>query len=436
MFIGLDFGTTNSALAVAGQQGPARLVELRHGAELHPTFRSLLYFDPEERDRNARPLAFAGPAAMEAYLDRGADGRLIQSIKSYLANPNFTATNIFGARFTLEGLIGHLVAALVDAAEGENDLAETLKSSPIVAGRPARFVRSSEGRTDDTHDDFALTRLREALLMAEVPEVDFEYEPVAAAFAYEAKLDHDELLLIGDFGGGTSDFCLLRVGPGPRGAKDRGETILGVSGVGLAGDAFDARIVEHVVAPALGAGSSYRSGTKKLPVPAWLYDTMKRWHLLSFINTPKTRRMLEDIAQTADKRPAIEALLTLIEEERGFALFREVEAAKVALSSSDTAALAFALTPVDLAETVARADFERWIAPELLAIETCIDDLIERTGTDPQTVDRVFLTGGSSFIPAVRSIFETRFGHNRISGGNELTSVATGLALAARQRFS
>ncbi|GMV63790.1 MAG: hypothetical protein AMXMBFR74_29570 [Parvibaculum sp.] len=435
MFIGLDFGTTNSALAVAPAHGPSRLLPVRHANELLPTFRSILYFDEEERDANGRPHAFAGPAAMDAYLERGAEGRLVQSVKSWLANPNFTSTSIFNSRFTLENLVGFIVARMIDAGEEGEALAGKMASSPVVVGRPARFVRNSLGTPDSEHDELAVSRLREALYAIRIPDVHFEFEPVAAAHAYEASLDTDELVLIGDFGGGTSDFCLLHVGPGMRKLKERGETIVGVSGVGLAGDAFDARLIEHCVAPRLGKGTSYRSGGKVLPVPSWPYDTMRRWHELSLINTRKTRRMLEEIGRTADAADEVEALSRLIAEERGFALYRAVEAAKVALSSADEARLRFDLAPVGIDARVTRAEFDQWIAPELAEIATCVDRLFEETGTAPERVDRVFLTGGTSFIPAVRALFASRFGAEKLAGGGELTSVATGLALAARQRF-
>lgn len=435
MFIGLDFGTTNSALAVASPDGPSRLVPVRHAAETLPTFRSILYFDDEERDANGRPHAFAGPAAMDAYLERGAEGRLIQSVKSYLANPNFTSTTIFNSRFTLENLIGFVVARLIDATAQAGELTERMASGPVVVGRPARFVRNSLGTPDSEHDELAVSRLREALHGIRIPDVHFEFEPVAAAHAYEASLDRDELVLIGDFGGGTSDFCLLHVGPGLRKLKERGETIVGVSGVGLAGDAFDARLIEHCVAPRLGKGTNYKSGSKVLPVPSWPYDTMRRWHELSLINTRKTRRMLEEIARTAEAANEVEALLKLIEEERGFALYRAVEAAKLGLSGAEETQLRFGLGPVEIDAKVTRAAFEQWIAPELAEISACVDKLLEETGTSPEKVDRVFLTGGSSFIPAVRNIFAARFGAEKLAGGGELTSVATGLALSACQRF-
>ena len=436
MFIGLDFGTTNSALALAPAEGPASLVPLVHDGNDHATFRSLLYFDAEERDPNGRPLAFAGPAAIDAYLEPGGEGRLIQSIKSYLANPDFTSTNIFGSRYTLENLIGFIVARMIDAAPGSGDIVRRIKSSPVVVGRPARFVRNSLGQADAGSDDFAVTRLVAALKGAGLPDVHFEFEPVAAAYAYEAGLERDELVLIGDFGGGTSDFCLLRVGPGMRHVRDRAETIIGVSGVGLAGDAFDARIVENCIAPKLGRGTSYEStGGKVLPMPSWIYDSLKRWHQLSFINTWKTRKMLAEILPVSDAPDMVEGLTHLIVANKGFEMYRAVEAAKVRLSGADETRLSFRNAPIDIETNVSRGDFERWIAPELKEIAVCVDRLMEEAGLAPEKVDRVFLTGGSSFIPAVRTLFAERFGARKLAGGGELTSVATGLALAARQRF-
>tara|TARA_R110000868_G_scaffold12110_5_gene58687 strand:- start:7556 stop:8866 length:1311 start_codon:yes stop_codon:yes gene_type:complete len=435
MFIGLDFGTTNSALALAPAKGPAQLVPLHYLNQEFSTFRSILYFEDGHRDQNGRSLAFAGPQAIDAYLE-GADGRLIQSIKSYLANPDFTSTNIYSSRFTLENLVGFVVAGMIDATPYAGDLTEQLRQTPVVVGRPARFVRNSLGQASDVADAFAVGRLAAALKGAGLPDVQFEFEPVAAAFAYEQALDHDELVLIGDFGGGTSDFCLLHVGPGMRDVKNRAETIIAVSGVGLAGDAFDARIVEHCIAPKLGKGTSYESGDKELPTPSWIYDSLKRWHQLSFLNTYKTRKMLEDIGPKSESPDDIAALLHLIVENRGFDMYRSVEATKVKLSANEGTLLEFKSGLINIESHVDRAEFDIWIAPELEEIARCVDKLLDDAGMSPDKIDRVFLTGGSSFIPAVRDIFAQRFGQVKLAGGGELTSVATGLALSARQRFS
>jgi hypothetical chaperone protein len=272
-------------------------------------------------------------------------------------------------------------------------------------------------------------------------------EPVAAACAYEATLDHDELILIGDFGGGTSDFSLLRVGPGIRNRGRTPEDLLGNSGLGLAGDAFDARIVRKLVSPALGSNSEARSLNKLLPaVPSWIYANLERWHYLSFLRTNNVREILKSAHLRALEPEKIQALITLIEEDLGYQLHQSVQQVKFELSRADQAEFRFSdgspaqsslATPnIDLRIPVSRAEFESWIADDLHAIEGSIDTLLQTSCVDPRAVDRVFLTGGSSFVPAVRRIFESRFGADRICGGNEFTSVAHGLALRAAESLS
>ncbi len=306
-----------------------------------------------------------------------------------------------------------------------------------MVGRPVRFV-GSETQEDD---DFAVSRLREAFTAAGFERVDFELEPVAAACAYEATLDHDELILIGDFGGGTSDFSLLHVGPGVRRGRSP-KDLLGNSGVGLAGDAFDARIVRKLVSPALGSDSEARSLNKLLPaVPAWIYANLERWHYLSFLRTNNVREILKSARIRALEPEKIEALIALIDEDLGYQLHQAVQKVKFELSRSESAEFRFregipAHPTIDLHIPVTRREFESWIENDLQAIESSVDKLLAVSGIHPRAVDRVFLTGGSSFVPAVRRIFETRFGKDRIRSGNEFTSVAHGLALRAAESLS
>ncbi len=292
-------------------------------------------------------------------------------------------------------------------------------------GRPVRFV-GSESVEDD---DYALRRLGLALSKAGFEQVVFEYEPVAAAYYYESTLDRDELILIGDFGGGTSDFSLLRVGPSCQVLESAERRVLGNEGLPLAGDAFDAKIIRHLVSPALGAGSSLNSAGKLLPVPNWVYFKLERWHHLSFLKSRETLAMLQNVAAQALEPGRLQALLYLVTHDLGYQLHRAVQRTKVALSHAETAAFRFHDGDVELHSEVNRSEFEAWIADELLDIEQRIEALLSKAGVDPADVDMVFLTGGSSFVPAVRRIFESRFGAQRIRGGDEFTSVARGLAL-------
>ncbi len=370
--------------------------------------------------------ALTGPAAIERYLQAEEKGRLIQSLKSHLSSRSLAGTEIFGRRYKLEELISRMLSDL------RNQAAQQFQK-PIryaMVGRPVRFV----GAETPQDDEFAVARLKDAFVAAGFERVEFEMEPVAAAYAYEATLDHDELILIGDFGGGTSDFSLLRVGPGVRRQGRTPQHLLGNSGVGLAGDAFDARIVRKLVSPALGSNSEARSLNKLLPaVPAWIYANLERWHYLSFLRTNNVREILKSARIRALQPEKIQALITLIEEDLGYQLHQAVQRLKFELSRSHTAEFHFRDGSMDLRIPVARHEFESWIVDDLHAIEDSVDKLLNVSGIHPHSVNRVFLTGGSSFVPAVRRIFESRFGPDRIRGGNEFTSVAHGLALRAAE---
>ncbi|HTO06781.1 MAG TPA: Hsp70 family protein, partial [Myxococcota bacterium] len=170
-----------------------------------------------------------------------------------------------------------------------------------------------------------------------------------------------------------------------------------------------------------------------LPVPRWLYGHLERWHHLSFLRTPRTLALLFDLQREALEPERLAALLHIVQQDLGFPLHRSVEAAKVALTRGAEAAFTFEHGPVKIAAPVTRPEFEAWIAPELDSIAACVDGLLAQTSLAASDVDRVFLTGGSSLVPAVRALFAQRFGEERIRSGDELTSVASGLALRARE---
>jgi hypothetical chaperone protein len=306
-----------------------------------------------------------------------------------------------------------------------------VRMNSAVAGRPVHFA----GADKDEDDMYAEGRLKLAFQSAGFESVQFEMEPVAAAYYYESTLDHDELILIGDFGGGTSDFSLIRVGPTFRGkGRDAGGSgIIGNAGVGIAGDAFDAKIIRHVVSPELGMGSQMRSLGKLLTVPNWVYIRLERWHHLSLLRSKEVLDMLNGVRAQSLEPEKIAALLHFIKHDLGFYLHRAVQKVKSDLSNDKTAEFCFDDGYVDLRTVVRRDSFEEWIAEELGQIAQCVDSLLINSGADRKDVDMVFLTGGSSFVPAVRRIFEDRFGNRRIRGGNEFTSVARGLALKSRE---
>ena len=424
--IGIDFGTTNSTVARASGPGNVELVAFPTRTGETFSFRSLLYLEQIRQAGRVQTHTWTGPSAIEHYLAAENKGRLIQSLKSYLADRGLTGTAVFGRHCTLEELISRILADLRIRAEQQFQTPVTY----AMVGRPVHFV-GAEKEEDET---FALARLREAFAAAGFDQIEFELEPIAAAYAYESTLDHDELILIGDFGGGTSDFSLLHVGPGVRKRGRKPQDLLGNSGVALAGDAFDARIVRKLVSPALGSESFARSLNRVLPaVPAWIYANLERWHYLSFLRTANVVEILKSARLRALEPEKIEALITLIDEDLGYHLHQAVQRVKFALSQTNTAEFHFQDGSMDLRIAITREAFEGWIADDLRAIRDCIDALLTNARVTRSQIDRVFLTGGTSLVPAVRRIFIERFGEDRIRTGDEFISVARGLALRAAE---
>ncbi|NYF90049.1 Hsp70 family protein [Tunturiibacter empetritectus] len=431
--LGIDFGTTNSSIAFTRGNGEVELVSFPAGAATTESFRSVLYLEQHRHASRTQIKGFTGPQAIEHYLRAEHKGRLIQSLKSYLSSRTLTGTEVFGRRYTIEDLIARILTDLRLSAERQ--LGRPVRQATV--GRPVRFV----GAESVEDDDFAMQRLRQAFVHAGFESVEFEMEPIAAAYAYESTLDHDELILIGDFGGGTSDFSLLHVGPGVRARGRTAKDLLGNSGLGLAGDSFDARIVRKLVSPALGSDSLERSYAQArdrpasiIPAaPAWIYANLERWHYLSFLKTRNVAEILKSARARAQEPEKIEALINLIEEDLGYQLHQAVQRLKVDLSHHESAEFHFRDGSMDLVATVERKEFEGWIVEELQSIERCVDTLLATSNVPAREVDRVFLTGGTSFVPAVRRIFESRFGAQRVRTGNEFTSVALGLALRAEE---
>ena len=425
--LGIDFGTTNSAIAVTDEAGHPRLARFATPGGTTDTFRSILYFEPwATRGALGADGIVAGPEAIRRYRAASPKGRFIQSLKTYLGDGSFTGTLIGGKHRSIEELIGLILQRLLAAG------AEALGPLPsrAVVGRPVHFTAARSGKDDER----AVGRLRRAFAIAGITDVVFEHEPVAAAYAYRQRLEKPATVLIGDFGGGTSDFSILSLPPATSGAD--GITILGSDGLAIGGDRFDQLIVRHAVAPQLGKGSEYVSPPDKvLPTPEWVYAKLERWHHLSFLKSPATIAMLERVQHTSTAPAAIAALLHLVDEDLGYELHEQVNATKSTLSAELAAAFHFELSPVSITWEATRDEFDTFLADDLAEIEACVSGLLSRAAVDSAAIDTVFLTGGSSYVPAVRRIFERRFVNATITGGEELTSVATGLALKAAEHL-
>ncbi|MBN8818895.1 MAG: Hsp70 family protein [Sphingomonas sp.] len=419
--LGLDFGTTNSVAAIA-RDGQSDLVDFVGAQATGAVFRSALCFWPEDGAPGGLARE-AGPWAIAEYLDFPQGCRFIQSFKSVAASPVFEHATIFDRRLRFEQLGTSFLERMIAHAGGKLDSGPTGRPERIIVGRPVEFAGS--------RPDEALARKRYDAMFAEFgSEIHYVYEPLGAAFSFASRLTEPATVLVADFGGGTSDFSIVRMAP--PGAGRRCEP-LGAAGIGIAGDRFDYRIVDHLVLPMLGKGSQYRSFDKLLEIPRSHFADFADWSRLALMRNRRTLEELARLKRAAVDPDAIGRMIAVIEHELGYALYDAVGQLKRALSEAPHAHFHFASDDLAIEADVTRADFERWIAPDIARIEATVDRALTSAAVTPEGIDRVFLTGGSSLIPAIRAIFERRFGAARIASGGELTSIAHGLALIGQE---
>jgi hypothetical chaperone protein len=410
--VGVDFGTTNTVVATLDGEEATLVRFAAPGGEVAP-FRSALSFHSDEREASRRVVE-AGPWAIEAYVEEPLETRLIQSFKSYAASPLFQETRILGRRYAFEDLLSTFLLRL--RAHGGHALAP---GGTCIVGRPVNFA----GARPDP--DLALRRYGTAFARLGFAQVRYAYEPVAAAFFFARKVASDAVVLVGDFGGGTSDFSIVRFRRRDGRLVSQG---LANSGVGVAGDAFDYRIIDNLVSPALGKGSSYKAFDHVLPIPNRYYTAFARWEQLALLRASRDMRDIRALVRSALEPGKLAALVEILDRNAGYRLYQAVSALKEALSEHPAAPFQFEAGDFRIARTVERTEFEAWIAPELAAMDLAVGEALSRAGLAAGDIDRVFLTGGSSFTPAVRRLFAERFGAQRIEGGGELVSIASGLA--------
>lgn len=414
---GLDFGTSNSALS-ANVDGQVSMIDIDRHNETGKTLKSVIYYDDEERQ------FFCGQEAVSQYIENDAFGRYIQSIKSFLPDASFEKTEVGNKTYTLEQLIAMILRTI--RQRGEAAVGQAAES--LVLGRPVVFSEDPECEA------LANRRLLKAAKLAGFDKVHFQLEPIAAALAYENTLAEGEekTVLVGDFGGGTSDFTIIKARGTKSGqgqARDRREDVLGLGGVYIGGDTFDSAIMWHKVAPYFGKEVRVKAlyDDFTLPVSSLILGKLKQWHQIPHLRHPKIEAILKDIRHRADKPKLIENLQTLIEDNYGYLLFRSIEKTKCELSTDETALIRFKEGHLAISEPLHRSEFEGIIEADVTKIEACVDAVMAQAGLTPDGVDTVFLTGGSSHIPKVRELFINRFGKQKIDSQDAFTSVAYGL---------
>ncbi|AWM85842.1 Hsp70 family protein [Microvirga sp. 17 mud 1-3] len=417
--IGIDFGTSNTVVAIADPAGGVEALTFDHRGERLKVYTTALCFWDERHGNGLRTRVEGGPWAIERFLEGLSAHRFIQSFKTFAASASFQETRIFRERFRFEDLLSTFLRTLLRHGGERFDLS----ARNVVIGRPVEFAGH---RPDDV---LAMRRYGAAFGNLGASHARYVYEPVGAAFFYARELDRDATVLVADFGGGTSDFSVMRFSRS--GGVLRADP-LSHAGIGVAGDAFDYRIVDQIVSPRLGKGGSYRSMGKVLSIPNHYYANFARWNQLALMKGSGDLKELRELARSALDPEPLERFVDIVEYDLGFDLYQAVSATKVALSSKEETEFHFKAEGVDIRAPVTRAQFESWIAEDVDRIAETVDRALQSARVRPEEIDRVFLTGGTSFVPAIRRLFLERFGESRLTSADQFESIAYGLALIGR----
>ena len=408
---GLDFGTSNSAIGVARNK-TAELVPVEADSTLMP---SAVFFDYETKGR-----MLFGDEAISAYVGQ-TEGRLMRALKSILGSPLIEEeTLLAGRKVPLKQVVEIFVRHLKHKAEAFAGQEITT----VVHGRPVRFVDD-----DDAADARAQAVLEGIARQVGFRDVAFVYEPIAAAHHYEQTVQSEELALIADIGGGTSDFSIIRVGPQHRDRADRGRDVLATAGIRVGGTDFDTALNLAAVMPLLGLGTQLVK--KNLPMPNALYHELAAWPTINFAYTYRNERELAELVSLAREPEKVERLLTVVRERLGHRVAFAVEDAKIALSAEERATVSLMFLEAGLSVDATRTEFDRAIETRTERLYRSARECIAAAGLKPDAIDTVFFTGGSSRVPAVRDAIGRAAPSARLASGSDLLSVASGLTQMA-----
>jgi hypothetical chaperone protein len=410
---GLDFGTSNSTVGCV-RPGQAALLPLEDGKLTLP---SVVFFNADE------DAVYYGRAALANYL-AGYEGRLMRSLKSLLGTSLIDSqTEVQGRALPYRDLLAQFIGELKRRAE---QAAGHALSSAVI-GRPVFFVDG-----DAAADRLAEATLGEVARAAGFRDIAFQFEPIAAAFDYESQIDREELVLIADIGGGTSDFSLVRLSPAGARKSDRRDDILGTGGVHIGGTDFDKYLSLTAVMPLLGLGSRMKNQTE---VPSSYYFNLATWHTINQVYTQKIWLQLKDVYRDVCERDKFERLLSLVEQRAGHWLAMKVEEAKIALSDTPQVALHLERLAFEQALIVKRADFDASIARMVTRVEATVAGVLRDAGVAADAVDTVFFTGGSSGVQSLRDRIGALLPAARRVEGDLFGSIGAGLALDALRKF-
>lgn len=412
---GFDFGTSNSAIGIS-RGNHATLAPLENGSTMVPT---AVFFDFAEHDKPSY-----GRAAVDAYVN-GSDGRLMRGLKTILS------TNLISERTALSKRSIQLTDVIAMFSRHLRLKAEEAAGAPleaVVHGRPVRFVEGN-----DAADRRAEETLRSLAVHAGYSEVSFVFEPVAAAAQYEQSATREELVLVADIGGGTSDFSIVRIGPGRHGRDDRKDDILANTGVRVGGTDLDRHLSMQSVMPLLGLGTELVS--KQLPMPRSTFADLAWWPTINLCYVPKIMREAQEVHRQAVEPHKTQRLLTVLHRQLGHRTAFAVEAGKIALSGEEQAAIPLSFIEAGLTASASRQGFDEAISAEINRLRLSVRNCLALADVDAGMIDTVFMTGGSSRVPAIENLLREELPEAEIRRGDDFLSVAIGLTLEARSRY-
>jgi hypothetical chaperone protein len=408
---GIDFGTTNSALSIYDEEKKEIVDTI--------SIPSLIYFT-EVKSVIDGESHIVGEKAIDAYLSDGMKGRFIKSIKQILSRTTFTETRIHNKRYTASDLVTLILKDLKEKA----DLITGYDCQKAIIGRPVFFDDDNTMK-----DTLAQTRLKKAAESAGFTDVRFQFEPIGAAFAYEKTIKKKERVLVADLGGGTTDFTYLILDPDKVGSKDRKNDMIASGGIYIGGDSLDSAFMWDKGTPYFGKNTMYEATPGKvLNVPKSLFANICTWDKMNFFNGLKIQKEIEEYYYYSGNDPKFKNLITLIENNLGYSLFRSIEKTKIELSDQPVSTFAYSNMEIEIDENISLERYNSIIEKDINKIDAYLDQFMETYKIKPEDIDCLFLTGGTSMVSAVQNLFKTKFPHIPLNSGDNFKSVAKGLA--------
>ena len=407
---GIDFGTTNSALAIYDEDSK----------EIHSTIiiPSLIYF--YHQLNGAEKSYVVGEEAITAYINDGMKGRFIKSIKQILSRSSFTETRIHNKRYNASDLVAVILKELKDRA----DELIGQECNKAVIGRPVFFDDDNVQK-----DTLAQNRLSKAATLAGFTDVRFQFEPIGAAFAYEKTLAKKENVLVADLGGGTTDFTYLVLDPSKVGSKDRKNDMMATGGIYIGGDSLDSAFMWEKGTPYFGKHTQYEATPGKvLTVPKSLFANICSWDQMNFFNGQRIKKDIEDYYYFSGNDRKFKNLITLIENNLGYSIFQSIEKTKITLSDAASSAFSYHKMDIDIEEEIPLSTYDEIIKKDVDRISAYLNEFLLQHNIEAKDIDSLFLTGGTSMVGSIQKLFKEKFPHLTMNSGDNFKSVAKGLA--------